>query len=89
MRVEYCSAIAELGKNKVCLEKELVRTREALTKSNEEAMDAFENGYSSCWDRAAKAGCSMEPHTFVLYCEEVARAREEGGDSANRQGSVA
>lgn len=88
MVAEHCAVIAEFGKNKILLEDELVKVRQALVKSNEEAFCALETGYNLCWERAVKAGYSMEGHTFALHCEEVARNCDEGGDSAGRVGSV-
>ena len=81
--------IAELGKNKIQLGGELVEARGALLKSHNEAFTALESGYNLCWDRAVKAGYDMGPHSFAHHCEEVARAREGGGDSDRREGSVA
>ena len=88
MAAEYCSVIAEFGKNKTLLEKELANVRKALSKSHEEAFGALEVGYNLCWNRAVKAGYNMEAHTFALHCEEEARNCDEGGDSAGRAGSA-
>lgn len=84
LKMDGALAIAELGKHKAFLEAKLEDAKEAVQRSNDEAFAALENGYNLCWDRAAKAGYDMEPHTFVSHCQEVARSHDEGGNSTVR-----
>lgn len=63
------------------LESDLEAAREELRLSREENLKSFEDGYQACWARANHHGYAMGDHTFVMYCEELARERDGAASS--------
>ena len=81
MKTDHSTALVDLLETKRNLEGELLDAREALEKSNNEAVKSLENGFSLCRDRAMKAGYDMTDHTFQKHCEDLARLRDGAGSS--------
>lgn len=63
------------------LESDLETVREELRLSREENLKSFEDGYQACWARANRHGYAMEDHSFVKYCEGLARERDGAASS--------
>lgn len=81
LKTDHATALVDVLENKRNLEGELLDAREALDKSNSEAVKALEAGFAFCRDRAIKAGYDMTDHTFQRHCEDLARLRDEAGSS--------
>lgn len=81
MKADHATALVDVLESKRNLEGELLDVREALNKSNDEAVKALEAGFLFCRERAIKAGYDMTEHTFQKHCEDLARLRDEAGSS--------
>ena len=58
------------------LKSDLEIAHEELRLSREVYLKSFEDGYQACWARANRHGYAMSDHTFVTYCQELARERD-------------
>lgn len=63
------------------LKSDLEIAHEELRLSHEVNLKSFEDGYQACWARVNRHGYAMSDHTFVMYCQELARERDGAASS--------
>lgn len=88
---EESQVAMEAMKGEKCAVEGRLRVVEAqLTRSQEESVKSFEDGYQACWGRLVDAGCDVAAHSFENYLVDFEKiVCRDGVESSNQLGDKA